>query len=153
MTLRPGRILPSVAMITILAALSGCLVVKSVRGEKGADVHNVQPGANRTVVDMALGPPLRDWMSGTVVRYALYEYDAGIPPSYGDAIGHAILDLVLVGAWEIPWAINGKHPGEYNRRRARVVVSYDEQDTVLGIFDEFDELPPDGRSGPYRWER
>jgi hypothetical protein len=24
---------------------------------------------------------------------------------------------------------------------------------VLGIFDEFDELPPDGRSGPRIWKR
>ena len=35
--------------------------------------------------------------------------------------------------------------------RDRIVLSYDNRDVTRGIFDEFDELPPDGQSGPRRW--
>ena len=35
----------------------------------------------------------------------------------------------------------------------RIVTSYDDRAVVLGVFDEFDELPPDGRSGPRLWKR
>jgi hypothetical protein len=142
-------------MIAALAMLAGCVVVRSWRGEKGADVSNIQPGTKRSEAETALGPPEREWVSPAGVRYALYEYNAGIPPHYGDALTAAVLDVVTFGVFEL-LAFNrdqGRHPGEYDRRRPKVVISYNAHAIILGIFDESDELPPEGRSGPYRWAR
>ena len=155
MSSRPGRALRGTAIIAALAMLAGCVAVRSWRGEKGADLGNIQPGVKRSAAETALGLPLGESVSATGVRYALYEYNAGIPPHPGDAVTAALLDVVTFGIFEIITYKNTgwRHPGEYDRRRIRVVVAYDTRDVILGIFDEANELPPDGRSGPYRWPR
>ena len=140
-------------MITALAMLTGCVAVRSWRGEKGADVSHVQPGAKRADAEKVLGPPQQEAVSPEGVRYVLYEYNAGIPPHYGDAVTAALLDVVTFGIFEIITYKNSgwRHPGEYDRRQPKVVIAYDARAVILGIFDESAELPPDGRSGPYRW--
>jgi hypothetical protein len=149
------RLLRGVALIAALAMLTGCVVVRSLRGEKGADVSQVQPGAKRAVAETVLGRPLEEWVSQTGVRYALYEYNAGIPSHPEDAATAALLDVVTFGIFEVITYKNTgwRHPGEYDRRRAKIVIAYDARTLILGIFGEADELPPDGRSGPYRWPR
>jgi hypothetical protein len=151
----PLKLLRGAALITALAMLTGCVVVRSWRGEKGADVSQVQPGAKRAVAETALGLPLEEWVSQAGIRYALYEYNAGIPPHPGDAVTAALLDVVTFGIFEfITYKNTGwRHPGEYDRRRAKIVIAYDARAVILGIFGEADELPPDGRSGPYQWPR
>jgi hypothetical protein len=150
-----GRFLRGAALISALAMLTGCVVVRSLRGEKGPDFSSIQPGAKRSVVETALGSPLQEWVSPTNIRCALHEYNAGIPSHPGDAGTAALLDVVTFGIFEIiTYKNNGwRHPGEYDRRRPKVVITYDPRDVILGIFDEGAELPPDGRSGPYRWPR
>jgi hypothetical protein len=149
------RLLRGAALIAALAILTGCVVVRSLRGEKGPDFGQLQPGVKRAVVETTLGQPLNEWMSPTDVRCALYEYNAGIPSHPGDAATAALLDVVTFGIFEVITYKNSgwRHPGEYDRRRPKVVIAYDARDVILGIFDEADELPPDGRSGPYRWPR
>ncbi len=34
---------------------------------------------------------------------------------------------------------------EYLRVIGRVVISYDQEGYVLGVFEEFEKIPPDGR--------
>lgn len=152
---RPGRLLGGAAIFATLAMLTGCVVVRSWRGEKGADVDNIQPGVKRADAEKVLGPPQQEGVSASGVRYALYEYNAGIPPHYGDAVTAALLDVVTLGIFEIIAQQNrhAQHPGAYDRRTPRVVIAYDARDVILGIFEASAELPPDGRSGPYRWPR
>jgi hypothetical protein len=142
-------------LIAAFAMLTGCVVVRSLRGEKGPDFSQLQPGVKRAVVEAALGQPLNEWVSPTDVRYALYDYNAGIPSHPGDAATAALLDVVTFGIFEIITYKNSgwRHPGEYDRRRPKVVIAYDARDVILGIFDEGAELPEDGRSGLYRWPR
>jgi hypothetical protein len=69
------------------------------------------------------------------------------------------MDVMTLGMPEVIWVLPesmGKSPKPYmdaQRTSARVVISYDDRDLILGIFDEFEELPPDGRSGPRQWQR
>src|SRR5262245_22096340 len=118
--------------------LTGCVVVRSGLGEPGVDAGAVQPGARRADVEALLGPPRNEWVSPTGVRCAQYEHNAGIPPHYGDAMTAAILDVVTFGVFELIAyeRTQGRHPGEYDRRRPKVVVTYDDRDVVLGIFGE-----------------
>ena len=150
-----ARLLRGAALVAVLAMLTGCVVVRSLRGEKGPDFSHIQPGAKRTVVETALGQPLSEGVSPANVRYAVYEYNAGIPSHPGDAGTAVLLDVVTLGIFEIITYKNHgwRHPGEYDRRKPRIVIIYDPRDVILGIFDEGAELPEDGRSGPYRWPR
>jgi hypothetical protein len=78
---------------------------------------------------------------------------AGRPPNMAAAAAAVILDLVTVGIFEFVAAIKEATRPLDHITYGRIVISYDNRDVVLGIFDEFDELPPDGRSGPRRWKR
>ena len=148
-----SRVLGCVLALILSAGGAGCAVVRVARGEPGVDVRSVQPGVARTEAEAILGPPLRQWVSATGIRYCTYEYDAGRPPSVGEAVGWVILDVVMFGIFELvalwmpPEKVFGKNSS------ARLVLSYDERDVVLGVFNEFDELPPDGRSEPHPLSR
>jgi hypothetical protein len=139
-------------VLLLVSFLTGCFAVKLVKGEKGADVTGIQPGVTRANAEAILGPPVRKWTSSTGIRYTTYYYDAGLPPNMADAAGAVLMDLMTVGIFELVVAIN-KKPWILDHIVDGVVISYDNRDVVLGILDEFDELPPDGRSGPRRWER
>jgi hypothetical protein len=153
--MRRASLLRGAAMVAALAILTGCVVVRSLRGEKGPDFSHIQPGVKRSVVETALGAPLQEWVSPTNIRCALHDYNAGIPSHPGDAGVATLLDVVTLGIFEIITYKNHgwRHPGEYDRRRPKIVITYDPRDVILGVFDEGAELPEDGRSGPYRWPR
>ena len=144
--------LPALVAILMVSFLTGCLAVKMAKGEKGADVTAIQPGVTRATAEAILGPPVREWTSSSRIRYSTYSYDAGRPPNMPVAVAVVILDLIFLGMFELQAAINGEPP-PLDHITDRIVTSYDDRAVVLGIFDEFDELPPDGRSGSRRWKR
>ena len=144
-----GFLLPSV-LVVLSILTTGCFAVKLAEGEKGANVTAIQPGLSRAHAEAILGPPVREWTLPTGTRCATYHYDAGLPPNLPDAVAFALMDLLTVGMFEVA-AANNKPPIA-NHMTDAVVISYNDRDVVLGIFDEFDKLPSDGRSGPRRWK-
>jgi len=144
-------ILPALVVLLMVSFSTGCLAVKMAKGEKGADVTAIQPGVTRATAEAILGPLVREWTSSSGIRYRTYSYDAGRPPNMTEAVAAVILDLVFFCMFELQAAINGEPP-PFDHLTDRIVTSYDDRAVVLGIFDEFDELPPDGRSGPRRWK-
>lgn len=139
------------SIITMVSVLTGCSAVWYATGEKGVDVTTIQPDITRVEAEAILGKPLRSWTSPTGVLYCIYEYDSGRPPRKGDAVAALIVNIISLGTFDLFWTFmeSGKDFEEkqgYGRTTARVVVSYDHQDIILGVFGEFDELPPDGRS-------
>jgi hypothetical protein len=137
----------------MVSFLTGCFAVKLAKGEKGTDVTGIQPGVTQANAEAILGHPVRKWTSSTGIRYTTYYYDAGLPPNMPDAAAAVIVDLITVGIFELVVAINEPKPWILDHHTDVVVISYDNRAVVLGIFDEFDELPPDGRSGSRRWKR
>lgn len=133
-----------IVALALLVATSACAVVDYAQGEEGANVSAIRPGISRTQVEEILGRPERSWVADSGVRYSTYEFPAGIPPSPGGAVGMAVFDVLLLGMPEILFASNPDH--EARRTTGRIVISYDHQDIAIGQFDEFDELPADGRS-------
>ena len=144
-----GFLLPSI-LVVLSMVTTGCFAVKLAQGEKGTNVTAIQPGVSRANAEAILGPPVRTWTSPTGMRYATYHYDAGLPPDIPDAAAFALMDLLTVGMFELT-AANNKPPIA-NHMADAVVIAYNDRDIVLGILGEFDELPPDGRSGPRRWK-
>lgn len=155
---RPGRIATRLHLALLIMALActwtGCTAVRLATGGGGAAVAPIQPGTARAAAEGILGSPVREWTSPTGIRYATYQYDAGWPPDVPEAIAVAFLDLISLGLIEYAERRDGNpsiRRAAARRTSARVVVSYDHRDMILGIFDEFAELPPDGRSGRRKW--
>lgn len=145
----------SALILTMVSASMGCTptVARLAKGEKGVDVSSIQPDVTRANAEAILGPPVRGWTSPTGIRYATYTYDAGVPPNMKKATAFAVFNLMFFFLPEIVEP-QRKNPLWYPTHIVeRVAISYDDRDVILGIFDEFDDLPPDGRSGPRRWGR
>ena len=123
----------SLLVAALLTALgTGCSVVELAEGRPGVDFSSLAPGVPRAEVEARLDAPVRSWISAEGVRYSLYEFDMGVPPNVGDAALMAMLTVYTLGLMEVLWAANP--PVEES---VRVVVSYDANDMVLGLFDEF----------------
>ena len=144
--------LPALVVVLMVSFSTGCFAVKLAKGEKGADITWIQPGVTRANAEATLGNPVRKWTSPTGIRYTTYYYDAGRPPNMSEAAAVAIMDVIFVGMFELIVATREQQPWTLDHITERIVISYNDRPVVLGIFDEFDELPPDGRSGPRRWK-
>lgn len=149
--------LSALALIAALAStFTGCTVAQLAGSDQGTDLTAIQPGITRAQAEAVLGTALKEWKSAPGVIYRMYQYDAGRPPLIGDAVAFGIMDVISLGAIEAFAAYGNltddphslKKYMDARRTTARVVISYDERDIVLGVFDEFEELPADGRSGP-----
>jgi hypothetical protein len=139
-------------VLTVTWICAGCMVVQAAAGKKAAvDVTKIQPGLTRTEAEVVLGAPIREWKSPSGVTYRTYQYDSGRPPNFSEAAAGVFVDVFTLGLIEFAVMVEGT--SLLSNAMTRVVVSYDDQDVILGIFDEFDELPSDGRSGPQPWKR
>ncbi|MBI1735334.1 MAG: hypothetical protein HYR51_09175 [Candidatus Rokubacteria bacterium] len=139
------------AILALAAAASGCTVITVAKGGGGVDLAPIQPGVSRSAAEAVVGAPVTQWTSPAGVRFATYEYDAGSVPKPVDAAAFALMDVITFGMWELVDVVNGGQITKAVRRQrttGRVVISYDGDDTVLGVFGELDELPVDGRPRP-----
>jgi len=138
----------------ILLLQFGCASVALLRGEQGKDISSVKVGLTRQEVENTLGTPEREWLTSEYIRYCVYRYDGGVPPSEGDAVTFAFLDIVSAGLFEFFEAVGESKlskPSQDSLRRVwlKVAIAYDSNNRVVGIFDHFgdlDPLPADGRS-------
>jgi len=150
-----GRLFQWLALIAAAGLLSGCTVIKSARRVPGVDPTPIQPGVSRTEAEALLGESIKQWTSETGIRYRLYRYDDGHRPDLGLAGVFIFLNTITLGLHEVFAVITpeGKAlAGGTNRRTfVPVIVSYNEADIILGVFDEFAVLPADGISGAREW--
>jgi hypothetical protein len=115
------------------------------KGTPPVDASSLAPGVSRTEVEARLGQSKRNWTTAEGVRYSLYEFGPGVPPQPADAIMMAMFSLYTLGLVEVIHAANPPPPASEGDD-FQVVVSYDANDVVLGLFDEHETLPIDGRS-------
>ena len=81
-------------------SLSNCSVGMALSGNKDPDVNVVQKGVQRFEVEMQLGRPIQSKVvDGKTV--AIYEYEIGNTQSPGRAAGHAVMDVLTLGLWEL----------------------------------------------------
>jgi len=126
----------------------GCMAASALKGKKGLDVSTVKVGMSKADAEKSLGPPVREWVTSSGILYCVYDYDAGVPPSGGDAAAHVFMDVATAGVWEIFGAFGAFNDLEF-RKREQIAVSYDAHGMVIGVFDhfgDFDILPADGRA-------
>ena len=131
----------SLLVAALLAVLgTGCSAVELAKGRPHVDSSSLAPGVPRADVEARLGAPKRSWVSAEGVRYSLYAFDTGVLPNPVEAYRALILDIYYLGLPELLGT------PKYNADTFRVVVSYDANDVALGLFDEHETLPTDGRS-------
>jgi hypothetical protein len=132
--------------------LYGCTSAAALRGEEGKNTSSIQVGLSRSDAESILGSPVREWLTSENIRYCVYRYDGGVPPSDSDAIGYALMNAMSLGLFEFFEATGmSKLSNQYNSQRRvwrQIAVAYDNQDRIVGVFDnfgDFDVLPADGR--------
>lgn len=147
--------LAAIAVCSAIVLLQfGCTSAAALRGEQGKDISSVKVGLTRQEVESTLGTPEREWLTSEKIRYCVYRYDGGVPPSDGDAVAYAFINIISAGLFEFYEAVGAtklSKPSQDDLRRVwlKVAIAYDSNNRVVGIFDHFgdlDPLPADGRS-------
>jgi hypothetical protein len=145
-------------MCAVMSLSSGCTVAQFAAGDNGVDLTAVQPSITQAHAEAVLGPAVNEWKATSRVIYRVYEYDAGRAPRIADAVAFGIMDVISLSLREAFEALANatgdsrsmKRYIDEHRTTARVVISCDENDVIFGVFDEFEELPVDGRAKPSR---
>ena len=117
------------ALFLAAGLLGGCSVGMALSGSDTPDLGALRIGATRGEVELHLGPPVATTSLDNGFRADRYEYEVGNDPSAGRAIGHGIMDVLTLGAWEI---IGTPIEGFKGTSRT-VVITYDTADRVAKV--------------------
>jgi len=123
-----NKILMGAIIISILA-ISGCSVGMAMSGKKEPNLGAIRVGVTKGEVELQLGHPVSVVTAEDGGCAATYEYEIGNEPSTGRAIGHGVLDVLTLGAWEII----GTPVEGFQGRKRQVMINYGPDDRVRGI--------------------
>jgi hypothetical protein len=117
------------AAIIVVGALSGCSVGMALSGSENPDLGAIRVGASRGEVELHLGSPIKSTLLEDGRRADIYAYEIGNEPSGGRAAGHAVMDVLTLGIWEVVGTpIEGVQGEKYN-----ATIVYDENDRVVDL--------------------
>lgn len=109
--------------------LSGCSVGMALSGSQNPDLGAVRTGATRGEIELHLGTPVRSTLLDGGHRADVYHYEVGNEPSAGRAAGHAVMDVLTLGIWEIVGTpIEGVQGEKYT-----ATIVYDANDRVVDL--------------------
>ena len=117
--------------VVILGAftIAGCSVGMALSGKREPNLGAFRVGSTRGEVELQLGSPVDTVTRPDGGRTDIYEYQLGNEPSTGRAVGHAVLDLLTLGVWEII----GTPVEAIGIEKKRLSIIYDREDRVLAI--------------------
>jgi hypothetical protein len=101
----------------------------AISGKNNPDLGAVKVGASRGEVEMHLGSPVNSSTLENGNRVEIYEYQTGNEPSAGRAVGHAVMDVLTLGIWEIAGTPIEGFQGE----KYRAIVIYGDDDKLTDI--------------------
>ncbi len=131
--------------LSLLLLLSGCSVGMAMSGRANPNLTNVRAGASQAEIEIALGLPVEVTTNSKSETQYIYEYMIGDQPSGGRAVGHAIMDLLTLGGWElIGTPIEG-----FQGEKHRLSITYDENQTVKSMKVVRDLTPVDDDEDGY----
>jgi len=108
---------------------SGCSVGMAMSGKNNPNLGMVQVGASRGEIELTLGPPVKIVTLENNNRMDVYEYEIGNEPSAGRATGHAVMDLLTLGLWEIV----GTPVEAFQGDKHVLNIIYDKDDKVVSV--------------------
>jgi len=137
--------------ICVLALVAGCVAIDAAKGRPGVDLEDVRSGATRADVESVTGAPLRSWTNDVGTTFRSYVVDAGRAGKLfgwdgaATVIAADILTLGLIEWVSPPRSDEAAREAFLGSSETRtIIVAYDHEELVLGVFDEFDVLPADG---------
>jgi hypothetical protein len=117
------------SVLAVTALLSSCSVGMAISGKNNPDLGAVAIGKTRNEIEMHLGSPIKVGDVSSGKRTDLYEYQIGNEPSAGRAVGHAVMDVLTFGVWEIIGTpVEGFMGDKYN-----ALITYDKNDKVIDV--------------------
>ena len=123
-----NQILVFLALIPFIVNL-GCSVGMAMSGKNNPNLGMIRKGASRDEVELTLGPPIKTVSIDAGRRLDVYSYQIGNEASAGRATGHAVMDLLTLGLWEIVGTpIEANQGDEYE-----LSITYDKDDRVESI--------------------
>jgi hypothetical protein len=119
----------SILAVAAVLPLTACSVGMAMSGKDSPDLGALRQGVTRGEVEMHLGQPVQTATQpdGSVV--STYKYQVGNDPSAGRAMGHAAMDVLTLGLWEIVGTpVEGVQGESY-----RATVNYSPEGTVRSV--------------------
>ena len=139
------------AALCVCTLMTSCVAVDAAKGRPGVNLEEVQQGATREQVEGIVGAPTRTWTNDVGTTFGSYVVDAGRAGKLFGWEGAATViavDILTFGL--IEW-VSPPRSDEDARdaflggaESRTIIIAYDEDGFVLGVFDEFDVLPADG---------
>lgn len=117
------------AIIITLGFLTGCSVGMAMHGKTTPDLGIVKRDASRGEVELQLGSPVEVLTMDNGHVLNIYEYEVGNDPSAARAVGHAAMDVLTWGIWEIV----GTPIEGFQGDKRRVSIEYDENDNIVNV--------------------
>ena len=108
--------------------VSGCATMMALHGKPDVDLASLHIGQPRNEAIMILGQPMKTMTTDTG-RKDLFECERGNAPSTGRAVGHAVMDVLTWGLWEII----GTPVEALGSSKYYVSIEYDKEDKVTNI--------------------
>ncbi|MGH8064534.1 MAG: hypothetical protein ACRERE_04710 [Candidatus Entotheonellia bacterium] len=116
-------------LIAVLAVCTGCSVGMAMSGKEAPNLGAFRVGSPRGQVELQLGSPIASTTEPDGTRTDLYTYELGNEPSAGRAVGHAVMDVLTLGLWEVV----GTPIEAFQGQTRRVAITYDRHDRVLAL--------------------
>ena len=121
-------LLPVFHMLLASLCLAGCSVGMAMSGQPDPNIGALDVGQSRDVVILNLGQPTKTLRADNT-RTDVFVLERGNEQSVGRAAGHAVMDLLTLGIWEVVGTPIEGFAGE----TLTLQIEYDEEDRVRSV--------------------
>ena len=108
--------------------LAGCSVGMAMSGKPDPNIGALDVGQSRDVVILNLGQPTKTLLADNK-RTDVFVLERGNEQSVGRAAGHAVMDLLTLGIWEVIGTPIEGFAGD----TITLQIEYDEEDKVRNV--------------------
>ena len=108
--------------------LAGCSVGMAMSGKPDPNLSALDVGQSRDVVILNLGQPTKTLIADNK-RTDVFVLERGNEQSVGRAAGHAVMDLLTLGIWEVVGTPIEGFAGD----TITLQIEYDEEDKVRNV--------------------
>ena len=119
---------PVVHILLASLLLAGCSVGMAMSGKPDPNISALAVGQSRDIVVLNLGQPTKTLLADNK-RTDVFELERGNQQSIGRATGHAVMDLLTLGGWELIGTPIEGFAGD----TITLQIEYDEENKVKSV--------------------
>lgn len=118
----------SFVLLYFLVVLQACSVGMAMSGKPDPNIGTLEIGQKRDIVLLNLGQPTKTFAKEGI-RTDVFHLERGNQPSAGRAAGHAAMDVLTLGLWEVV----GTPIEGFSGDTFTVSIEYDADERVTSI--------------------